>query len=44
MLTKEQLQKLIGVEILVNNNGFGFTIFSLEEKSMTIRWNNNVRL
>ena len=40
MLTKEQLQKLIGVEILVNSNGFGFTIFSLEDESMTVRWNN----
>ena len=41
MLTKEQLQKLIGIEIFVNNNSFKFTIFSVEDELMKVRWNNS---
>ncbi len=41
MLTKEQLQKLIGIEILVNNSGPKFTIFSVEDELMKVRWNNS---
>ena len=41
MLTKEQLQKLIGIEIFVNNNSFKFTIFSVEDELMKVRWDNS---
>lgn len=41
MLTKEQLQKLIGIEILVDNNSPKFTIFSVEDELMKVRWNNS---
>ncbi len=41
MLIKEQLQKLIGIEILVNNNSPKFTIFSVEDELMKVRWNNS---
>ena len=42
MLTKEQLQKLIGIEILVNNNNSPkFTIFSVEDELMKVRWDNS---